>query len=282
MVPIIGWFLALPVGGDYGWPFGDFRKTPGTMFRPAGALPILSINATNGGDRSARVYAIRNAGKSLRSLDFVRLLVSGRGHAPAGPAAPAARCTALFDMQIPVARADFGNSDPALLGSRAEYRTKKNSSLVSFWTHHVDPSPNAPNGVYDNRSKLDAVDTRTVSIGEGNIADVRRTPSVGDDVYRIAVQDRRGYRTRDRQGGGSGLRRHRRAFATRAGATSRATTGSPKPGRRASSARALTPDGRPIQIAAASLAKGRFRTRVPNAYLSGDARYGNADLVFKF
>jgi hypothetical protein len=46
--------------------------------------------------------------------------------------------------------------------------------------------------------------------------------------------------------------------------------------------RSLIPDRLRAEIGAAYLAKGRFLTSAPNAPHSGDARYGYADLVFKF
>jgi len=46
--------------------------------------------------------------------------------------------------------------------------------------------------------------------------------------------------------------------------------------------RALIPDRLRVEVGAAYLAKGRFLTQAPNAPHSGDARYGYADLVFKF
>ncbi|WP_167693059.1 alginate export family protein [Sphingomonas azotifigens] len=46
--------------------------------------------------------------------------------------------------------------------------------------------------------------------------------------------------------------------------------------------RSLIPDRLRAEIGAAYLAKGRFLTQAPNAPHTGDARYGYADLVFKF
>lgn len=46
--------------------------------------------------------------------------------------------------------------------------------------------------------------------------------------------------------------------------------------------RSLIPDRLRVEVGAAYLAKGRFLTQAPNAPHSGDARYGYADLVFKF
>lgn len=46
--------------------------------------------------------------------------------------------------------------------------------------------------------------------------------------------------------------------------------------------RSLIPDRLRAELGAAYLAKGRFLTQAPNAPHSGDARYGYADLVFKF
>jgi len=46
--------------------------------------------------------------------------------------------------------------------------------------------------------------------------------------------------------------------------------------------RALIPDRLRVELGAAYLAKGRFLTRAPNAPHTGDARYGYADLVWKF